>query len=31
MVVVFTAVGFADKNYDGLIQIVNDYILPAAG
>ncbi len=31
MVVVFTAGGFADKNYDGLIQIVNDYILPAAG
>jgi CubicO group peptidase (beta-lactamase class C family) len=31
MVVVFTAGGFEDGNYDALLQIVNDYILPAAG
>ena len=31
MVLVFTAGGFEDGNYDGLLQIVNEYILPAAG
>ena len=29
MVVVFTAGGFEDQNYDALLQIVNQYILPA--
>ena len=31
MVVVFTAGGFEDGNYDALLQIVNETILPAAG
>ena len=31
MVIVFTAGGFEDRNYDALLQIVNQYILPAAG
>lgn len=31
LVVVFTAGGFEDGNYDGLLQIVNNYVLPAAG
>jgi CubicO group peptidase (beta-lactamase class C family) len=31
MVVVFTAGGFEDGKYDALLQIMNDYILPAAG
>ena len=31
MVVVFTAGGFEERNYAPVIQIVNDYILPAAG
>jgi CubicO group peptidase (beta-lactamase class C family) len=31
MVVVFTAGGFEDRNYDALLQIVNRYLLPATG
>ncbi len=31
MVVVFTAGGYEDGSYDALLQIVNEYILPAAG
>jgi CubicO group peptidase (beta-lactamase class C family) len=31
MVVVFTAGGFKGRSYDALLQIVNQYILPAAG
>ena len=31
MVVVFTAGGFENRNYDALLQIMNQYILPAAG
>ena len=31
MVVVFTAGGFEERNYDALLQIVNQYIFPAAG
>ena len=31
MVVVFTAGGFEERNYDALLQIMNQYILPAAG
>lgn len=31
MVVVFTAGGYEDRDYDALVQIMNGYILPAAG
>lgn len=31
MVVVFTAGGFEERNYDALLQIMNQYILPAVG